>query len=146
MFYYRNIRLSTISALLFFPYPHSINQFSGWILPTPRSTVMLHAHMHSVFLQNIDMLSCKCLVHASYCAKFTTHGAGIIMLRFALVPDTFCCFRIHGAFPLCLPVKLSSGICHLVIIHRTVHPDRWTAVLSYLPQPDQAAHVPVPQP
>ena len=37
------------------------------------------------------------------------------MLRFALVPDTFCCFRIHGAFPLCLPVKLSSGICHLVI-------------------------------
>ena len=115
MFYYRTIRLSTISALLFFPYPHSINQFSGWILPTPRSTVMLHAHIHSVFLQNIDMLSCKCLVHASYCAEFTAHGAGIIMLRFALVPDTFCCFRIHGAFPLCLPVKLSSGICHLVI-------------------------------
>ena len=37
------------------------------------------------------------------------------MLWFALVPDTFCGFWIHGAFPLCLPVKLSSGICHLVI-------------------------------
>ena len=40
------------------------------------SYTVLHAYLHSIFLQNIDMLSCKCLVHASYCTEFTSSRFG----------------------------------------------------------------------
>lgn len=87
------------------------------ILPQTGTALIIQflPYYNDINLKNIDMLSGKCFIHASYRTEFTTHGAGILMFRFTVIPDTFSCFRIHSAFPLRFPVKLSSGICHLIV-------------------------------
>ena len=56
------------------------------------------------YLQNINMFSSQCLIHASYRAELSTHRAGILMFWFSVIADCFGCFRIHCTFPLCFPI------------------------------------------
>ena len=73
--------------------------------------------MYFGYLQNINILPGQCFIHASYCTEFSTHTTSIavVVLRFSAVADCFCSFRIQSAFKLCIPVKNTAGICHLII-------------------------------
>ena len=63
------------------------------------------------------MFSCKSFVHASNSTEFTAHTAGItvVVLRKTVVADRFGCLRVEGAGKLCIPVKNTACISHLVI-------------------------------
>ena len=73
-------------------------------------------------LQNINMLSCQRFVHAAHSTEFSAHGAGIVMLRFTVISDFLCSFRIYRTCPLSLPVQRSSGVSHFIVnVPRPAH-------------------------
>ena len=61
------------------------------------------------------MFTGQSFVHAADGAELAAHGAGVLMLRLSVVPDSLCRLRIDGACPLSLPVQLSAGVRHAVV-------------------------------
>ena len=63
------------------------------------------------------MFSGQCFVHTADSTELTAHTAGItvVIFRKTVITDSFGCFRIKSTVKLCIPVKDTAGICHLVI-------------------------------